>query len=42
MHLDQKSAVMARDTKIEKGLPTKLQILKPMKNDRLKNTHRRI
>jgi hypothetical protein len=32
MHLDQKSAVMARDTKIiEKGLPTKLQILKPMK-----------
>jgi hypothetical protein len=32
MHVDQKLAVLARDTKIiEKGLPTKLQILKPIK-----------
>ena len=31
MHVDQKLAVLARDTKIiEKGLPTKLQILKPI------------
>ena len=33
MHLDQKAAVKARDTMIiQKGLPTKLQILKPLKN----------
>jgi len=32
MHIDQKKAVLARDTKIiEKGLPAKLQILKPIK-----------
>lgn len=32
MHIEQKDAILARDRKIiEKGLPTKLQILKPIK-----------